>query len=269
MWTFEILFTMIAVGLFAGFVAGLFGVGGGTVLVPVVLWVLQMQGFTELAHAQHIAVATSFSVMVFTSFSSAWSQYRKQAIDWNVFFGMTPGVILGVIAGATIARFLPNHGLQLFFIFFIIAVGLHTLSGKKPKPSRHLPNKKGLFGVGSIFGILSSWVGIGGGSLTVPFLTFCNVPIHRAVGTSAALGWPIALMGAIGYCVAGLDKTNLPPHSLGFIYLPVVAILAIGTIIGAPLGVKMSHRLPADKLKKAFGILMLLIAARMIWVMSV
>ena len=265
MWNWEMVVLLLAVGALAGIIAGLFGVGGGMILVPVVLWALQMQGLTDLAHTQHLAIGTSFAVMVFTSFSSAWSQYRKQAIDWKIFQAMAPGVILGVALGAIIAQFLPNKGLQIFFVVFVSVVAIRSLMGIKPTPSRQLPPKKHLFGVGSLFGVLSSWVGIGGGALTVPFLTFCNVPVHRAVGTSSALGWPIAVAGVIGYWWSGLGVIGLPKGSWGFIYLPAAVVLAVATIISAPLGVKLSHQLSADKLKKGFGVLLLVIAARMLW----
>lgn len=265
MWSWDMMALLLLVGAFAGVIAGLFGVGGGMILVPVVLWALQMQGLADLAHAQHLAIGTSFAVMVFTSFSSAWSQYRKQAVDWAVFRAMAPAVVLGVALGAVIAQFLPNKGLQIFFVLFVSVVAIRSLMGIKPTPSRQLPKAGGLFGMGGLFGVLSSWVGIGGGSLTVPFLTFCNVPVHRAVGTSAALGWPIAAAGVVGYWWAGQGVAGLPAGSWGFIYLPAVAILAVATVLAAPLGVKLSHQLSADKLKKGFGILLLLIAARMLW----
>lgn len=263
MWSVELVLLMLAVGLFAGVIAGLFGVGGGLILVPVVLWVLQVQGL-ESGFAQHIAIGTSFAVMVFTSFSSAWSQYRKQAVDWAVFRSMAPGVVLGVMLGALVSQFLPNKGLQVFFVVFCTIIAVRALLGIKPKPLRQLPSEKGLAGAGGVIGMLSSWVGIGGGSLTVPFLTFCNVPVHRAVGTSAALGWPIAVMGSIGYLWSGWGSEGLPETAFGFVYLPAVAILAVATTIGAPLGVKLSHKLSPENLKRGFGLLLLLIALRML-----
>ncbi|MDO4878839.1 MAG: sulfite exporter TauE/SafE family protein [Neisseria sp.] len=265
MWSVSTVLIMLATGSLAGIIAGMFGVGGGTVLVPLVLWILQVQGAEHLAHAQHIAVGTSFAVMVFTSFSSAYSQHRKQAVDWQVLRGMIPGVLLGVAAGALVSRYLPKLGLQVFFTLFLTILAVRSLAGVKSVPGRHLPHAAGLFGMGGLFGLLSSWIGIGGGSLTVPYLTFCNVPVHRAIGTSAALGWPIALAGAAGYWYIGRDASGLPAGSAGFVYLPAVAILAAATIASAPLGVKISHKLPAGKLKKGFGILLLALAANMVW----
>ncbi|EKY04436.1 hypothetical protein HMPREF9120_02232 [Neisseria sp. oral taxon 020 str. F0370] len=265
MWTPETIIILLAVGSLAGIIAGMFGVGGGTILVPLVLWILQMQGLEQSAYAQHTAIGTSFAVMVFTSFSSALSQHKKGAVDWRILQSMIPGVLAGVAAGALIARYLPSKGLQIFFTVFIGIIAVRALMGIKPSPSRHLPGRGGLFGMGGLFGILSSWIGIGGGSLTVPYLTFCNVPVHRAVGTSAALGWPIAVAGAAGYWYAGAGSPGLPPASAGFIYLPAVAVLAAATLVSAPFGVKISHKLPAAQLKKGFGILLLLITLRMAW----
>lgn len=264
MWTLPILSMLLAVGAFAGIIAGLFGVGGGLILVPVILWLLQMQGFGELAQAQHIAIGSSFAVMVFTSFSSAWTQYRKQAIEWRAFRPMSIGEIIGVALGAVIAQYLPNKALQIFFIVFTSIIAIRSLLGIKSNPQRQLPSAQGLGIAAAIIGILSSWVGIGGGAMTVPYLTYCNIAVHRAIGTSAALGWPIALAGATGYAFSGQNIAALPPYSLGFIYLPAILTLAITTMLTAPLGVKLSHRLPADKLKKAFGIFLLCIVAKMI-----
>ncbi|MDO4997545.1 MAG: sulfite exporter TauE/SafE family protein [Neisseria sp.] len=264
MWGWEIIAALLAVGVFAGFIAGLFGVGGGLILVPVVLWLLQVQGIDN-GYAQHLAIGTSFAVMVFTSFSSARAQYKKQAVDWAVFRSMSGGVLIGVALGAIIAQYLPNTGLQIFFIVFTVIIAVRALMGIKPTPTRALPKTGGLFGAGGIIGVLSSWVGIGGGSLTVPFLTFCNVPVHRAVGTSAALGWPIAVAGTLGYIWSGWGMANLPAQAVGFVYLPAVAILAIATTIGAPLGVKTAHKLSPERLKLGFGLLLMVIALRMLF----
>jgi len=144
-------------------------------------------------------------------------------------------------------------------------IAFRSLMNIQPKPTHHLPGAKGLAAFGGLFGLLSSWIGIGGGSLSVPFLVSRNVPMHHAVGTSSALGWPVALVGSVGYLAAGWSSEHLPPGAWGFIYLPAVVILAAATLFFAPLGVKMSHKLPPAQLKKAFGILLLLIAIKMFW----
>ncbi|KLT72474.1 membrane protein [Neisseria arctica] len=267
MWTIEIILAMLAVGAFAGFIAGLLGIGGGMIIVPVVLWVLQLQGLQGLSHAQHIAVGTSFAVMVFTTFSSVLAQNRKGAVDWHIVRNMAPGMVAGVVLGAILAQFISNRALQIFFVVFTVVIALRTLANVKPKPSRHLPERMGLSGVGALFGLISSWVGIGGGSLSVPFMLYCNVPVHRAVGTSAGLAWPIAVAGALGYLISGWGVAGLPAGSLGFWYLPAVVVLSVATVLFAPLGVKVSHKLPSEKLKLAFGLLLLVIAAQMLWKM--
>lgn len=265
MWNIEMILVMLAVGSIAGFIAGLLGIGGGMIIVPVVLWVLQMKGLGGIEHAQHLAVGTSFAIMVFTTFSSVMAQQRKGSVDWAVVRRMAPGMVVGVMIGSMLAKRLSNEALQVFFIVFVVLVALKTLTDAKPKPTRSLPGPAGLAAVGSLFGMASSWVGIGGGSLSVPFMLYCNVPVRTAVGTSAGLAWPIAVAGAVGYLYSGWNVAGLPEGTLGFWYLPAVAVLSAATMLFAPLGVKAAHKLPPEKLKLAFGVLLLVIAARMLW----
>ena len=264
MWDIPILLAIISGSIAVGFFAGLLGIGGGMILEPLILWILDMQNI-HTAHAQHIAVGTSFAVMVFTSFSSALAQHRKGAVRWNIVRGMVPALLAGTLAGAAIARYLPHKGLQLFFILYAIIFGIQTLTRYTPKAERHMPAGAGLNAAGGIIGLISSWVGIGGGSMSVPFMLWCNIPVHHAVGTAAALGWPIALSGALGYLISGWSAQGLPAHTLGFWYIPLAAIMAVTTILIAPLGVRVAHLLPAAHLKRAVGILMLVIAAQMLW----
>ncbi|MCP1660735.1 sulfite exporter TauE/SafE family protein [Neisseria perflava] len=264
MWQPDVILTMLAVGALSGLIAGLFGVGGGLVLVPAMLWILQLQGL-ESAYDQHLAIGTTFAVMMFTTLSSMWAQHKKQAVDWKVVLLMAPGMIGGALLGSLVSKYLPQQGLQLFFIAFTVIMAIKVLTNAKPKPSRALPGRTVLTGVGGVFGMISSWVGIGGGSLSVPFLMYCNVPVHRAIGTSSGLTWPIAVTGAIGYLLAGLETDDLPAGTWGFWYLPTVVILSIATVLFAPLGVKLAHKLPPKKLTTAFGLLLLFIAIRLLW----
>lgn len=151
MWSWDIILALLAVGSAAGFIAGLFGVGGGTLIVPVVLWALQLQGIGSHPYAQHLAIGTSFAVMVFTTFSSMYAQHKKHAIDWASVRRMTPGMILGVLLGAVSAKYMPTLALQVFFIAFLAFIALKTLRDSKPKPSRTLPALPGLTAVGTLF----------------------------------------------------------------------------------------------------------------------
>ena len=264
MWDIQLIAAVLAVSAGAGFLAGLLGIGGGMVMVPVTLWVLHVQGL-DSPHTQHIAIGTSFLVMVFTAFSSALAQHRKQAVRWDIVRGMVPGLMMGVVTGAVLARFISAKNLQLFFIVFVTVVAIRTLRNIKSKPTRTLPGRGGMAAVGGIIGVISSWVGIGGGAMSMPFMMRCNVSVREAVGTSAALGWPIAASGALGYLAAGWSVPGLPAGTLGFWYLPLAAMMAVATVTVAPFGVKVAHTLPPEKLKTAFGVLLLVIAAQMLY----
>lgn len=263
MWDAQIIITVLAVSGLVGFLAGLLGIGGGMIMVPVILWVLHVQGL-DSPHAQHIAVGTSFLVMVFTSFSSALAQHLKGAVRWDIVKRIVPAIMGGVLLGAVLARYIPSRGLQLFFIAFAFVAGIQTLLRMKPKPSRNLPKSAGMTACGGFIGVISSWVGIGGGALSMPFMLYCNVPVRETVGTSAALGWPIALTGALGYLLSGWMLPGLPAGSVGFWYLPLALIMALGTVAVAPLGVKVAHKLAPEKLKTALGVLLLVIALQML-----
>ena len=265
MWHWEIILLLLSVGSASGFIAGLFGIGGGALIVPVVLWVLGYQGLAQHPYAQHLAVGTSFAVMVFTSFSSMLGQHKKQAVDWKTVFMMMPGMIFGVFLGSLSAKYIPTFWLQIFFILFLTAVAFRTLHTGHQTASHPLPKLPGLTAVSTLFGTMSSWVGIGGGSLSVPFLIRCGFPTHKAIGTSSGLAWPIALAGAVSYLLNGLKVGGLPEGSLGFLYLPAIGVLSVATITFAPLGVKAAHKLSSAKLKKSFGIILLLIAGKMLY----
>ena len=264
MWTLDILLPLFAVGAAAGFMAGLLGVGGGTLIVPIVLWLLAKQQ-PDTAHSQHLAVGTSFAVMVFTTFSGALAQHRRGAIDWRILRRMSPAMVAGGILGSLAARYIPAWHLKLVFIVFLYVMSLQMMLRLKPKPNREMPGRAATGAVGTAIGVLSSWVGIGGGSLSVPFMLYCNVPVLRATATSTGLAWPMALSGAIGYLLSGWGLADLPAGSVGFLYLPAVVALAACTVLFAPLGVRAAHRLPADVLKAALGLLMFVIASQMLF----
>lgn len=251
-------------GAFAGFVAGLFGVGGGTVLVPVMLFIFRRAGMPE-SHLMHMAVATSHSVIVFNAVSSMRAHHRRGGVNWSIFKGLVPGIIGGALFGAWLADHMVSSTLLLIFSIFLLLVALQMLLGRQPKPHRSVPGPAGLVGAGAGIGGMSALVGIGGGSLTVPYLLWSNVPAATAVGTSAAVGLPIALSSATGFIIAGLNNGNLPPYSLGFVYLPALVGLALAGVATAPLGARLAHRLPAGRLKQVFAIFLFLVGVTLLF----
>ncbi len=252
----------LATGAFAGLLAGLLGVGGGLVIVPVLTFVFEGLGFPS-AQVIHLALGTSLASILFTSVSSVRAHHAHGAVEWRTVRDITPGILLGTFLGSLLASHLSTGLLKSIFVVFAYYVGTQMLLNFRPKPSRQMPGRTGLFAAGNIIGGASAFVGIGGGSLSVPFMTWCNVPMHRAIATSAAIGFPIALAGAVGYATGGQGKTTLP-WSLGFIYLPALLGLVAASVLTAPLGAKLAHRLPVVRLKKIFALLLYILGTKML-----
>jgi uncharacterized protein len=259
----EYLLAYAALGLFAGFIAGLLGVGGGLVIVPILIWLFDAQGVAREIQP-HLALGTSLASILFTSLSSVRAHHQHRAVDWGVVRRIAPGIIVGTLAGAWLASFIPARPLKIFFVLFLFYASLQMALNFKPTPSRSLPGLAGMSGAGGVIGAVSSWVGIGGGTLSVPFQVWCNVPFHRAVGTSAAIGFPIALAGMAGYLIGGWHADGLPAYSLGFVSTPALAGIAAGSVLTAPLGARTAHMLPVAKLKRIFALLLLALAIRML-----
>jgi len=256
----------LALGAFAGFFAGLLGVGGGGVMVPVLAVMFAALGFPE-AHLMHLALGTSMAAIVFTSVSSLRAHHRHGAVLWSVVKAIAPGIVVGTLAGAQLATWMPTRALAIFFAVFMSYVALQMIANVKPKPARQLPGAAGMFGVGAGIGGFSALVAIGGGSLSVPFMTWCNIKMHQAIGTSSAIGFPIAVAGTVGYLWSGLHATRagmLPEYSFGFIYLPALAALVVASVFAAPLGARLAHKLPVATLKKIFAAVILLLVANML-----
>ncbi len=253
----------LALGAFAGFVAGLFGVGGGLVLVPVLLFFFDEQRFPA-ENLMHLALGTSMATILFTSLASAYKHHQHGAVNWRVVQSITPGILLGTAAGAFSTAFIPSRWLGVFFALFVYFAAAQILLNKRPNPSRELPGFSGLTLVGLLTGWVSSLVSIGGGTITVPFLAWCNTPLKKAIGTSAAIGFPIAAGGTIGYIFAGLGQQVLPGYSFGFIHLPAMLWVALATVFTAPLGARIAHRMKTDLLRKLFAILLLALATRLV-----
>jgi uncharacterized membrane protein YfcA len=202
--------------------------------------------------------------ILFTSMASLRSHHKRGAVDWSVVRRLSPGIVAGTLAGVWLAARMSTNVLKLIFICFAYFVAIQMLMNIKPKPTRQLPQTGGMLASGGAIGVVSSFVGIGGGTLSVPFMTWCNVPLHTVIGTSAALGFPIAAAGVAGYVLNGWRVAALPEHSLGFVYLPALAAIAIASMLTAPLGARMAHALPVAKLKKLFACLLLIVGTRML-----
>jgi uncharacterized membrane protein YfcA len=255
---------LLTLGAIGGFLAGLLGIGGGMILVPFIVLLLEHRGFPQELLVK-IAVATSLATILFTSISSVRAHHGRGAVRWRVAAAFAPGIVLGSLLGAQLAGAMPAALLTLLFAGFVGWSATQMLIDRKPRPGRQLPGSAGMAGMGGIIGVVSALVGAGGAFLSVPFMTWCNVPIHQAVGTAAALGFPIALAGTAGYMVAGSHLEGLPPGLLGYVYLPALAALAAASILTAPLGARVSHALNVAQLKRAFALLLYGIAAWMLW----
>jgi uncharacterized protein len=263
----EIFLSMIGlylmVGAVSGILAGLLGIGGGLVIVPMLLFCFARQGIDQ-AHIMHMALGTSMASIIFTSVSSFMAHHKRGAVHWDIVKRIVPGILVGTFLGAYIASRMSTGFLKGFFVAFLYYVAIQLLLDKKPGASRELPGNPGMFGVGNVIGIVSSLVGIGGGTLSVPFMIWCNIAVHHAIGTSAAIGFPIAVSGTLGYVYNGLHIAGLPPYSAGYVYLPALAGLVCASVLTAPLGVRMAHRLPVPRLKRIFAILLLAVGTRML-----
>lgn len=253
----------LAVGALSGVLAGLLGVGGGIVIVPMLTFVFTSQQMPA-PFILHLALGTSLACIMFTSISSLRAHHGRGAVDWQVFRRVTPGILVGTLLGSWIAAQLSTGFLKGFFVLFLYYMAFQMILNVKPKPARQLPGAGGMFGVGGVIGGVSSLVGIGGGSMSVPFLVWCNVSLHNAIGTSAAIGFPIALAGAVGYVANGLMVKSLPPYSLGFVYLPALLGVAVVSMLTAPFGARLAHDLPVAQLKKAFAFLLVVMGTKML-----
>lgn len=257
-----IILIYLGVGAIGGILAGLLGVGGGIVYVPMLIYCFSRQHFAG-QHIMQLALGTSMACIVFTSVSSFLAHHRKGAVNWLIVKRIALGIILGTFGGAWLASRLPTDFLKGFFVLFLYYVAIQFLLDKKPPPSREFPGTAGMFSVGGIIGVISSLVGIGGGSLTVPFMIWCNLPVRKAIGTAAAIGFPIAVAGTVGYLSSGYQAGLRPALSLGYVYLPALIGIIVASVITAPLGARLAHSLPVAGLKKIFAVLLLIVATKM------
>jgi uncharacterized protein len=248
------------IGTVTGFLAGLLGIGGGMIMVPFLTMILTAKGYPA-DYTVKMAVATSLATICFTSLSSVRAHNQRGAVLWPVVKVLAPGILVGSLIGAQIAVAVPGKLLGIFFAIFVAFSATQMLLNRKPKPSRTMPGTLGTFGVGNVIGLLSSLVGAGGAFVSVPFMTWCNIKIHDAVGTSAALGFPIALAGTAGYIWAGQGMPQMPPGSIGYLYLPGLAIISAASMLLAPVGARTAHRMDIQPLRRMFAFVLYGLAA--------
>ncbi|THJ35657.1 sulfite exporter TauE/SafE family protein [Lampropedia aestuarii] len=259
--------TLMAIGLGAGFLAGLLGIGGGMVLVPCLVFILGKQGVSgDLAIK--MGIATAMATILFTSLSSVRAHHKRGAIRWPIVRGIAPGIVVGgLLAGAGAFAMLKGQAIGLFFAVFVGYSAWRMFKGatKTAGVRNGVHGFWGLSAVGTGIGFISGLVGAGGGFLSVPYMSRCNVPIHQAVATSAALGFPIAIANVLGYTVSGWSIANTTPGSWGYFYLPALVLIAMCSVMTAPLGAKVAHGLNVAALKKVFALLLASLAAYMLY----
>ncbi|MBK7365107.1 MAG: sulfite exporter TauE/SafE family protein [Nitrosomonas sp.] len=255
----------LLLGAIVGYIAGLFGIGGGLVIVPALVYMFTLQAFPA-DRVLHFALGTTMATIIFTSLSSLRMHHVHGAVNWLIVRYLSPGIILGTLAGSTLASALSTSVLGVIVVLFIYYAATQMWLKLLPKPEYTLPGKGGLFITGSIIGSVSSLVAIGGGLLTVPFLSLCKVKLQQAIGTAAAVGFPISLAGTIGYIVNGeLQTQALPEYSLGYVYLPALGWIAAASMLTAPLGAKTTHRIQTATLKKLFIVLLYCLGTKMLF----
>jgi uncharacterized membrane protein YfcA len=254
----------LCLGAVVGFFAGLLGIGGGLIMVPVLSFMFYAQNFPP-DRILHLALGTSMAAIIFTSISSLRIHHMHRAVNWHIVKYITPGIIVGTLSGATLASSLSSRFLSIFLIVFIYYAATKILLNDIPKPSRQLPGKMGMIAAGGIIGGVSSLVAIGGGLLTVPFLSTCSVRLQHAIGTAAAVGFPIAITGTIGYIANGIVQSHaLPEYSLGYVYLPALGAVVLVSTLTASIGARATHIAQTTTLRRVFVVLLYLLGTKML-----
>jgi uncharacterized protein len=254
----------VAIGAAVGFFAGLLGIGGGAIMVPLLVMLFEAQGLPR-EHVLHLAVGSGMATILFTAASSARSHAARGGVRWDIVKSMTPGILLGGLLGSAVAGVIPTRIFAMLFCATVYLASANMMIDRKPKPSGKPPGSVGLSIAGFAISAVSAFAAIGGAFMTVPFLVWGNVPLLQAIGTAAAVGFPIAVAGTIGFVAAGLLQSGLPAASLGYVYLPAFAGIAITSVLLAPAGVALAHRLPTRALRKIFAGLLFVMATKMLW----
>jgi len=254
--------TYAALGVFVGFFAGLLGIGGGSMIVPVLGLIFVAFDFPP-DQVLHLSLGTSLAAMIVSTASSAREHHRHDAVRWDIVKGLAPGIAIAGLAAGAIARAAPLAFMKVFFLGFMLYVAYQIIFGLKPRPGHAMPGPLGTAAVGLGIGVLSALAGVGGAMLSVPFMMYCNVPLKTAIGTSAAVSLVVSLAGTVGFIAAGLSERGLPPWSVGYVYIPALIGISLTSIFLAPVGARTAHRMPVGILKKIFALLLLGLAAKL------
>ena len=251
----------LLLGVVAGVLAGLFGIGGGLIIVPALIFSFKFQGLPPDV-LTHMAVATSLATIVVTSLSSARAHHNKGAVQWPVFISLSVGLLGGALLGVYTAVNLSGHLLQKLLGVFALLVSVKMWFGFKVPEGVRVPAKPVLVVAGVVIGSVSGMFGIGGGTLSVPFLRRISLSMQQAVGTSAACSVPIAMMGSLSNIVLGSDNPALPAFTTGYIYWPAFIGIVLTSVLSARLGARLAHGLPAEKLQKMFSVFLFFIGCQ-------
>jgi uncharacterized membrane protein YfcA len=256
--------TYFGTGAFVGFLAGLLGIGGGMTLVPLLASMLAAQ---QLApdHVVHLALGTGMASIMFTSSASVRAHHQLGGVDWSLVRRMGPGMVVGTLLATALSGWVSQRALALAFSAVVYAGATQILLGRKPSAARTLPGTPALVAIGLAFGVVCGLVSAGGAFLTVPFMLFCGVAMTTAIGTGAALGLPVALVGTLGYVFSGWHVPGLPSFALGFVYVPALLAIVAGSVLTAPFGARAAHRLPVATLRRIFACLLYVLATKMLW----
>jgi uncharacterized protein len=258
------LLALVVAGVLAGLAAGLFGIGGGAIIVPVLSVLLESLGFSDTA--QHVAVSTSLATIILTSMRSVQAHARENAVDWDLIKAWSPFIVCGALIGMALAGAMTKDALRLAFGLIGLLAAAQLIFGRPNwQLAREMPTGLPRAGLGVGTGILSALMGIGGGTFGVTLMTLCGRPVHRAVATASGWGVAIGVPGALAAILAGWGKDGLPPGSLGYVNVPAFVLLSIFTVWLAPVGARLAHKTDAALLKRLFGVMLGLVALRMLW----
>lgn len=258
-----IIFLYVILGAFAGTISGLLGVGGGVIIVPGLAWLFRLQHFPN-SFVMHIAAGTSLAVMIGTTLRTLYTHRHYKTKFWHIYKRLLPTVIIGVILGAILAHYLHSKVITLIFATFILLTALNLLFGKKVNPHQDLPGPLGMWSTGLVIGGKSGLLGVGGGSIIVPFLLFCNIEIRTAMMVSIVTSLTVAIIGTITVSLTGMYAKGLPAWTTGYIYWPAWIGVSIGSILLAPLGAALSYRISVSLLRRIFAIFLLLMSLHLL-----